>query len=120
MAKRVLKNLDLTTLLVALDHLEEFGPAAEVPNPRTNPDDCVFLKYIGPAQLDALASRLPHVEVMLYPRTHKIYRKVFSRPAIWHVLRFVFGDEKVFAPSVCSLKEFSQVGEWWRTWKLVH
>jgi hypothetical protein len=116
MPKHILKTLDLTTLLVALDHVEEFGPAATRPDPDADPGGCAYLAYIGDAQLAALAARLPHAEVLF--RTpgaagrNKVVRKVFSKPAVWHVLRFAYPDEQVFAPFVRDLASVDR--KYWR------
>ncbi len=103
MAKQILKHLDLTTLAVALDHLEENGAAA-CPDPLSAPGECVYLRYIGPDQLATLAARLPHVEVVFRtvaaPPRNKVVRKVFSKPAILHLLRFPVPGR----PGLCSLR----------------
>jgi hypothetical protein len=116
MPKHSLKALDLTTLLVALDHVEEFGPAAVLPDPATNPANCVYLTYIGDSQLETLAARLPHVYVQFKTPgaagRNKVVRKVFSKPAIWHVLRFAFPDEREFASFVRDLESVDR--KYWR------
>jgi hypothetical protein len=116
MPKHALKTLDLPTLLVALDHGEEFGPAAARPDPDANPSECAYLTYIGDAQLAALAARLPHVEVLFKTPgaagRNQVVRKVFSKPAVWHVLRFVFRDEQEFAPFVRDLGSVDR--KYWR------
>lgn len=107
MPSHVLKTLDLTTLRVALDHLEEFGPAATWPDPEADPAGCVYLAYVGEEQLAVLAARLPHVEVLFRtpadPPRNKVVRKVFARPAVLHVLRFALPDEREFDPFVRDL-----------------
>lgn len=116
MPKQTLKVLDLTTLLVALDHVEEYGPAAVCPDPNTNPTECVYLTYIGSAQLAALTARLPHVEVLFKTPggagRNKILRNVFSKPTILHVLRFAFSDERAFIPFVRDLESIDR--KYWR------
>lgn len=107
MAKRVLKTLDLTTLLVALDHLEEHGPAGTVPDPYGRPAECVYLAYTGDAHLAALTARLPHVSVLFRtpangPRS-KVVRPVFDKSAVLYALRFSFPNEQDFIPFVREL-----------------
>lgn len=107
MAKQVLKSLDLTTLLVALDHHDEYGPPAATPDPYADPAACVYLTYAGEQQAAALAQRLPHVEVLFITPgvgdRRKIVRKVFGKPAIEYVLRFSFAKSKEFLPFVRDL-----------------
>jgi len=116
MPKHVLKTLDQTALLIALDHAEEFGLDAVRSDPDANPDACVYLAYIGDEQLHALAARLPHVEVLFrMPGSagrNRVFRKVFSGPAVWHVLRFAFPDEGQFAPFVRDLGSVDR--KYWR------
>jgi hypothetical protein len=116
MPKQVLKTLDLTTLLVALDHVEEFGPAAVRPDPDAKPAECAYLTYIGDDQLAALAARLPHLDVRFKTPgaagRSMVVRKVFSKPAVWHVLRFAFPDEREFAPFVRDLGSVDR--KYWR------
>lgn len=111
-AKHVLKSLELTTLLVALDHLEEYGPSAALPDPYEKPGECVYLAYIGDAQLAALVARLPHADVLFRtpadgPQS-KVVRKVFSKPAILHVLRFSFPTGEDFIAFVRDLGSVNQ------------
>ena len=116
MAKQSLRTVDVTALLVALDHLEEKGPATAVPDPNTAPAECVYLKYVGAEQAEALASRLPHVHVLF--RTpggsgnNKEVRRVFSKAAILHVLRLVFPADQDFAPFVRDLASVNP--KYWR------
>jgi hypothetical protein len=101
-AKQVLKALDLTTLLVALDHFEEHGPPAAGPEPYARPAECVYLAYIGEPHLEALTARLPHATVLFRtpadgPRG-KVVRPVFDKAAALYVLRFCFpGDDGFLA-----------------------
>jgi hypothetical protein len=107
MPKHALMTLDVATLRVALDHCEDHGPAAVHPDPETNPADCAYLAYIGDSQLQALVARLPHVEVLFKTPAagarSKVVRKVFSKPAVWHVLRVAYPDEQEFSPFVRDL-----------------
>ncbi|MBN9119695.1 MAG: hypothetical protein J0I06_11155 [Planctomycetes bacterium] len=112
MSKQVLRNLELTTLLVALDHLEEYGPSAALPDPYQTPGECVYLAYIGEALLAALAARLPYADVLFRtpadgPRS-KVVRKVFCKSAILHVLRFSFPIGEEFVPFVRDLGTVNQ------------
>jgi hypothetical protein len=101
-AKQVLRTLELTTLLVALDHAEEHGPGLLVPDPLKAPVECVYLTYIGEEQAKALADRVPHANVLfrLPGGTGKVVRKIYSKPVIRHVLGFAFPNGKEFAPFV--------------------
>jgi hypothetical protein len=104
MAKRVLKTLELTTLLVALDHLEEYGPSAAVPDPYEVPGECVYLAYLGDAHAAALAERLPYRNVKFsVPTTSGIVRKVYRKAAILHLMRFSFPNSEEFVPFVRGL-----------------
>lgn len=92
--KQVLRNWELTTLLVALDHLEEYGPSAAIADPYESPAECAYLTYIGDAQLAALVARLPYRHVrFLTPSAGaagKVVRTVFNKQALFHVIRFSF------------------------------
>lgn len=105
--KHVLKSLELTTLLVALDHLEEYGPGAALPDPYEKPGACVYLAYVGEKQLAALAERLPHADVLFSTpgagERRKVARKVFNKAAIFHLMRFSFPTGDEFAPFVRGL-----------------
>lgn len=107
MAKQVLKALDLTTLLVALDHLEEHGPPVAAPEPYTNAAECVYLAYIGEAHLAALTGRLPHVSVLFRTPADgpkgKVIRPVFDKTAITYLMRFCFPKSNAFAKFVRDL-----------------
>ena len=110
-AKQVLKTLDLTALLVALDHLEEYGPNVTVPLPYARPAECVYLAYIHNAHLAALAARLPHVMVLFRtpadgPR-NKVVRPVFDKTAVLYVLQFCFPGSTEFAAFVRDLGPIS-------------
>jgi hypothetical protein len=115
-SKHVLKTLDLTTLLVALDHLEEYGPSMALSDPYSAPGECVYLTYIGEAQAAALTARLPYADVRFRlpgPAEHgKVVRKVFSKPAILHVIRFAFPTSQEFVPFVRELATVKQ--KYWR------
>ena len=107
MAKHVLKTLDLTTLLVALDHFEEYGPGAAAPDPYARPAECVYLAYIGGAHLAAMTARLPHVSVLFRtpadgPRG-KVVRPVFDKIAALYVLQFCFPNSDEFTAFVRDL-----------------
>lgn len=107
MAKQVLKSLDLTTLLVALDHLEEHGPPVAAPEPYANAAGCVYLAYIGEAHLAALTGRLPHASVLFRtmasgPKS-KVVRPVFDKTAILYLMRFCFPTSNAFAQFVRDL-----------------
>lgn len=116
MPKHVLKSLDLTTLLVALDHVEEHGPPTALPDPETSPGECVYLAYIGEAHAAALAARLPHADVLF--RTpgagarSKVVRKVYNKAAILHILRFCFPNGDEFQPFVRELSRVDR--KYWR------
>jgi hypothetical protein len=117
----VLKTLELTTLLVALDHLEEYGPGMAVADPYEKPGECVYLKYIGDAQLKALTDRLPHIRVRFSlpgrgrgNTTRNPVRVVFSKPAIIHVLQFSFPRSKAYVAFVRDLKSVDE-----SYWKVV-
>lgn len=113
--KQVLKTLELTTLLVALDHLEEYGPSAVVADPYEKPAECVYLAYIGEAQLAALTARIPHVKVRFYmPTGPSIIRDVFNKAAIMHLMQFSFPRSKAYLPFVRALKSVPE-----RYWRLV-
>jgi hypothetical protein len=105
--KHALKSLELTTLLVALDHLEEYGPGAALPDPYEHPGECVYLAYTGEEQLAALAGRLPHADVLFSTpgagEHRKVARKVFNKAAILHLMRFSFPTGDEFAPFVRGL-----------------
>ena len=99
MAKQVLRSLDVAALAVALDRAEDEGLLSQTPDPQQHPADSVYLKYVGPQQLDLLSARLPHVTVQL--RTpggagnNKKLHAVFHRPTIRHVLGFLLALEDV-------------------------
>jgi hypothetical protein len=118
-SKRVLTTLDLTTLLVALDHVEEFGPFSTVPDPQSAPRECIYLKYIPDDRVAALAARLPHVDVLFRTPAgsgrNKVVRKVFSKAAILHVLRFAFPTRKRFTECFRDLGSVNQ--KYWRVLK---
>jgi hypothetical protein len=98
-AKRVLRNLDVAALAVALDRAEEAGLMTRTPAPKERPGECVYLKYAGNEQLGLLTTRLPHV--MILQRTpggagrSKKYVVVFDRAAALHVLGFLLDAEEV-------------------------
>lgn len=114
--KQVLKSLELTTLLVALDHLEEYGPGMAVPDPYEKPAECVYLTYVGEAQAEALANRVPHHNVTFHvpggAGKNRVVRRVYSKAAITHVLKFCFPRSRAFVPFVRSLKTVAP--EYWR------
>jgi hypothetical protein len=116
MPKHVLETLDLAKLNLALDHAVESGLAAIRPDPEEDSACCVYLAYVGDAQLAAFAARLPHIEVQFtMPGNwlpNKVVRKVFSKPAVWHVLRLAFADESEFAPCVRDLESVHR--KYWR------
>jgi hypothetical protein len=118
MAKRVLRSVDPDALAIALDDAEERGLGLIVPEPEKAPEDCVYLEFAGPAQLELLASRLPTVEVQL--RTmggagrSKVVRKVFHKAAVLHVLRFVFASDDDFEPMMRALDTVDR-----KDWKVV-
>jgi hypothetical protein len=107
MSERTLRGVDPTALAVALDHLEEHGPSAALPDPKTHASECVYLKYAGEALLRALAARLPHADVRFKTMGGQgrgmVVRKVFSKAAMLHLLRFLFPDDEDFAPYVRDL-----------------
>ena len=116
MPKHVLKSLELTTWLVALDHLEEHGPSAAVPDPYEVPGECVYLTYIGDAHAAALAERVPHADVLFYTpsvgQRRKVVRKVFNKAAILHLMRFSFPTGEDFAPFIRGLDRVDQ--KYWK------
>ena len=116
MPKHVLKTLDLTTLLVALDHREEYGASATVPDPYVSPSECVYVTYIGEAQAAALAERLPHIEVVFrlpgVAKRGRVVRKIFSKSAVTHVMQFAFPTSPDYAPFVRDLAAVKQ--KYWR------
>jgi len=116
--KQIFKTLELTTLLVAFDHLEEYGPPAAVRNPYDAPDECVYLKYVPDEHAAALAERLPHADVAFkVPGAaghSRQVRKVFSKAAILHILKFSFPTEPDFAS---HMRVLSTVGE--EYWKVL-
>ncbi|MBA4189087.1 MAG: hypothetical protein C0467_13900 [Planctomycetaceae bacterium] len=116
MAKRGLRTLDLTTLLVALDHVEEHGPGATQPDPKSAPGECVYLRYVGDPHASHFASRLPHVDVLFRvpggAGQTKIIRKVYSKAAILHVLRFVLPTEEDYSPLFRDLATVKKI--YWR------
>src|SRR5262245_12589947 len=107
MAKQVLRSVDPDALAVALDSAEEHGLVRTAPDPDKAPENCVYLKFAGPEQLEVLASRLPHVKVQF--RTmggagrSKVVREVFHKTVILHVLRFVFPSDQDFEPMLRAL-----------------
>ena len=104
MPKHVLKSLELTTLLVALDHLEEYGPSAAVPDPYETPGACVYITYIGDAHAKALAARVPYRNVKFsVPTTAGVVRRVYCKAAILHLMRFAFPKSEEFVPFVRGL-----------------
>jgi hypothetical protein len=114
--KHVLKTLELTTLLVALDHLEEYGPGMAVADPYEKPEECVYLKFVGDEQLKALTNRLPYVSVRFHSPgsagERNPIRAVFSKAAILHVLQFSFPNSDEYLP---FLRDLSSVDEqYWR------
>jgi hypothetical protein len=116
MPKHVLKNLELTTLLVALDHLEEYGPSAALPDPYESPGGCVYLTYIAEPLAEALAARLPHADVAFRipggtGRSRQV-RKVYNKAAILHLMRFSFPTGDDFAPFVRGLETVDR--RYWR------
>jgi hypothetical protein len=117
MPKHTLRNLDLTTLSIALDHVEEHGPATATPDPDTIPTECVYLKFIGDAPLNLLAARLPYRNILLHTLAgagqNKVIKKVFSKPAILHVLRFIFPSDDDFTPFVRDLGSVPR--KYWRS-----
>jgi hypothetical protein len=106
--KQVLRALDLTTLLVALDHLEEHGPPPAVPDPYAAPAECVYLAHVGADHLAALTARLPHATVLFRTPADgpkgKVVRPVFDKAALLYVLRFCFSKGNEFAPFVRDLR----------------
>jgi hypothetical protein len=115
-AKQVLKTLELTTLLVALDHLEEYGPSMAVPDPYEKPGECAYLTYIGDAHSAALAERLPHLNVAFKvpgaAGRSKQVRKVYSKAAILHLMRFSFPTGEDFVSFVRGLETVDR--RYWR------
>ncbi len=118
MPKQIFKTLELTTLLVALDHLEEYGPPAALADLYAAPGEGVYLKYVPDAHAAALAGRLPHARVAFkVPGTRgrsREVRHVFNRAAVLHLLKFCFPDEPDFGP---YLRTLSSVGE--KYWKVL-
>lgn len=112
MAKQVLKTLDLTTLLVALDHLDDYGPNATAPDPESLPDECVYLTHIGETHVAALAQRLLHIDVF-FPEAG-VVRKVFHKQAIFHVFQFAFPNGPDFTLFVRDLASLNK-----RYWRLL-
>jgi hypothetical protein len=111
--KQVLKTLELTTLLVALDHLEEYGPGMAVPDPYEKPEECVYLKFIGEEHLKALINRLPYVRVKFnLPGSGSVIRHVFSRAAVMHLMEFSFPNTDAYRPFVRDLKSVDE--KYWR------
>jgi hypothetical protein len=114
--KQILRTLELTTLLVALDHAEEHGPGLLVPDPLNAPAECVYLAYIGADQARALAERVPHANVLFKvpggAGKSKIVRQVYSKPVIMHVLRFAYPNSQDFVPFVRELASVKQ--KYWR------
>ena len=105
-SKQIFKTLELTTLLVAFDHLEEYGPPAAIADPYTAPAECVYLKYVPDAHAAALAERLPHASVSFKvpdSKTRREVRKVYNKAAILHILTFAFPTEPDFAPFMRQL-----------------
>jgi hypothetical protein len=98
-AKRVLRNLDVAALAVALDRAEEAGLTARTPAPKERPGECVYLKYVGNEQLGLLTTRLPHA--MILRRTpggagrNKKYVVVFDAATVQNVLGFLLDAEEV-------------------------
>jgi hypothetical protein len=107
MPKQTLRNLGTDALAVALDHLEENGPSAALPDPNVSPGDCVYLKLARPDQIETLAARLPHANVrfktMGSKGRHFAMRKVFSKAAILHILRLLFPTDQDFMPYLRDL-----------------
>ena len=107
MPKHILKTLDLTTLLVALDHLEEYGPSSALPDLETIPGECAYLTYIGEEHITALADRLPHADVQFKTPgkagKNKVVRKLFNKAALVHVLKFAYPTGPDFMPFVRPL-----------------
>ena len=116
MAKQTLRDLEVAALAVALDHLEEHGPPAVVPDPAAGPGEYVYLTYIGADQAAALAARLPHVDVLFRTPAgsgkNKVVRKVYDKAAIMHVLRQVFPADQDFTPFVRDLARVNR--KYWR------
>jgi hypothetical protein len=114
--KRILTTLELTTLLVALDHLEEYGPDMSVPDAYEKPGECVYLKFIGEAHLKALTDRVPHLDVRFNlpgnSGERNPIRAVFSKAAILHVLQFCFPQSNEYRPFVRDLKSVDE--RYWR------
>lgn len=118
MPKQIFRTLELTTLLVAFDHLEEYGPPAALPDPYAAPGECVYLKYVPDAHAAALAERLSHADVAFkipggVGKSRQV-RKVFSKAAILHVLKFSFPTGEDFAPFVRDLSTVN-----YKYWKLL-
>lgn len=118
MARQILKTLDLTALLVALDHFEEHGPPAVTPDPYAGTAGCVYLAYIGDEHLHALTTRLPHATVRFRtmatgPRA-VVDRPVFDRAAVLYVLRFCFPGDDSFLEFVRDLAPINP-----RRWSLL-
>jgi hypothetical protein len=114
--KHVLKSLEFTTWLVALDHLEEHGPNATVPDPYEVPGECAYLTYIGDEHAAALAGRVQHLNVAFKipgatGRTRQV-RKVYNRAAILHLMRFSFPTGEDFASFVRGLETVDR--RYWR------
>lgn len=96
MAKQTLRSLDLVALAVALDRAEEEGLTSQAPDPGQRPSECVYLRYVGPEQLGVICTRLPHATIQLRTMggagNNKKILPVFHRPAILHVLGFLFAE----------------------------
>jgi hypothetical protein len=116
MSKHVLRSLELTTLLVGLDHLEEYGPSAVVPDPYAVPAECVYITYIGEAQAEALAARLPHLNVAFRvpggAGKSRQVRKVFNKAAILHLMKFAFPTGDEYAPFLRGLETVDR--QYWK------
>jgi hypothetical protein len=114
--KHILKSLDMTTLLVALDHLEEYGPSTAVPDLEASPGEAAYLTYIGEEQIAAIAARLPHADVRFKVPGRagktKVVRKLFNKAALIHVLKFAYPNGPDFLPFVRSLDTVDK--QYWR------
>lgn len=106
--KQVLKSLELTTLLVALDHLEEYGPSMAIADPYEKPAECVYLKFIGDAQLKALTDRIPYRNVRFNTFSGKVVRQVFNKAAIVHLMEFSFPQSKAYKAFIHDLKSINE------------